>query len=375
MIHCLSKIGEDLFFEATKSKLILRTLNASRSAYFAFSLSHNFFEQYTLNNKDDSRCKVLLKPCLAVFRSLTTVDKCIVRESVEDAKLVFELHCKMGVRKTYRLNVEDCEPLQAIYDRASCRNRLVAKAKLLADSIGNFSGTPDEVTLVLQKNHATLRSYVDDQKADDLKAKVVNTTLTIGQDDFETFELARENIELTFCLKEMKAILGFCEAVSQPVSIFIDEGGKPILLSVKLYNAFEADFVLATLIDPNESGTQTSQPNKTSVTPSSSQDTQHSGSESSYKRVSPSQSQQSVQDPYSNQSINRLKTPPDSNANAGNKHARSEKDDEIQDISTPPKKKAKVASDDEIEDETAVWGNDLLKEDMDDEGGDVPSGQ
>jgi len=39
------------------------------------------------------------------------------------------------------------------------------------------------------------------------------------------------------------------------------------------------------------------------------------------------------------------------------------------------KKKAKVASDDEIEDETAVWGNDLLKEDMDDEGGDVPSGQ
>lgn len=44
--------------------------------------------------------------------------------------------------------------------------------------------------------------------------------------------------------------MGFCEKQPQPLSFYMDVEGKPILMSVSMTNTFEADFVLATLIDP-----------------------------------------------------------------------------------------------------------------------------
>jgi len=55
----------------------------------------------------------------------------------------------------------------------------------------------------------------------------------ISRQDFSTFQVteAGQNSEITFCLKEFKAILSFCEAVDNDIYFFYDCGGKPILLS------------------------------------------------------------------------------------------------------------------------------------------------
>ena len=37
--------------------------------------------------------------------------------------------------------------------------------------------------------------------------------------------------EITFCLKELKAALLFCEAQGRDVNIFFERSGKPILIS------------------------------------------------------------------------------------------------------------------------------------------------
>lgn len=87
MIKCLGKVGEELYLEAYPDKVrigciatsnlsqnsnvkfvyiiaqvLLKTLNANRSAYFSFCLVPSFFESYNLANTRCT-CKVLLKVC------------------------------------------------------------------------------------------------------------------------------------------------------------------------------------------------------------------------------------------------------------------------------------------------------------------------
>lgn len=91
MIKCLGKVGEELYLEAYPDKvcfgacrsifslllangepiltsfhlfsfqLLLKTLNAGRSAYFSFSLVKDFFEGPFTVESDRCTCKVLLK--------------------------------------------------------------------------------------------------------------------------------------------------------------------------------------------------------------------------------------------------------------------------------------------------------------------------
>jgi len=200
--------------------------------------------------------KCLVRVCLAVFRSLNNVEKCTMsmRNDVDEDKLIFQLHCKMGVRKTYKLELQEGAPLTAITNHEACPNRLVILPKLLAESFGNFPHTLGEVTICLDNNTATIRSYIDDQKSGDDNTSVsLKTELRLPVDDFEKYEMGGDGVEVTFSLKETKAILSFCETANQPIFIYIDDVGKPIILSVRVFQAYDAEFVLATLIDQNES--------------------------------------------------------------------------------------------------------------------------
>jgi hypothetical protein len=67
-----------------------------------------------------------------------------------------------GVKKTttYKLNIEDCEPLQAVYSHESCPHKIISRAKLLVDSISNFTGPIEEISLILTKNYVKIRSFL-----------------------------------------------------------------------------------------------------------------------------------------------------------------------------------------------------------------------
>lgn len=77
----------------------------------------------------------------------------------------------------------------------------------------------------------------------------MRTEITLLPQDFVEYEVDNRPMGLTFCLKEMKAILNFCESSGQHVNLFFEKPGKPILLVLEYFNVIEADFVLATLID------------------------------------------------------------------------------------------------------------------------------
>ena len=53
----------------------------------------------------------------------------------------------------------------------------------------------------------------------------IHTELTMQPDQFEEFQIGQED-SITFCLKELRAIIGFADTFALPISASFDDGGK-----------------------------------------------------------------------------------------------------------------------------------------------------
>jgi hypothetical protein len=122
------------------------------------------------------------------------VEKCTLRLDEVEQRLVFELLCKHGIKKLYKLAFEECEALQAVYSKDDVPNKLVGKQanpnihsinacthrmtnqshtssflatpKKILDCINNFHTQLDEISLIVAKDSVKIKSYVDDAKGE-----------------------------------------------------------------------------------------------------------------------------------------------------------------------------------------------------------------
>lgn len=87
--------------------------------------------------------------------------------------------------------------------------------------------------------------------------------------EMEEYEIMNDT-EATFCLKELRALLSFCDAFGQHISLLFERGGRPLVITTKLYGLLECDFVLATLADQRSTSQQS---NSSTATASNKQST------------------------------------------------------------------------------------------------------
>ncbi|XP_033098644.1 cell cycle checkpoint control protein RAD9A-like [Anneissia japonica] len=258
-IHCLARIGDELYIEPLEEGLALRTVNTSRSAYACFIFSPNFFSeyndgcgQYQSNSGDDDafRCRITMKSCLAVFKSLSSIEKsverCKIELSIQEARMVFQLYCKHGIVKTYNLTYQETETLQAVFSKDLCPNKIVANSRILSDTVSNFQTSLEEVSLNVTPEVISFKNYVDDEPD---PSKVMHTEMSLNPEEFQNYCIGVDT-EVTFCLKELRAILSFSDATSLPLSIHFETTGKPIVFCIESEEVVDASFVLATLADP-----------------------------------------------------------------------------------------------------------------------------
>ncbi|ESO94828.1 hypothetical protein LOTGIDRAFT_232267 [Lottia gigantea] len=267
-VHSLSKIGDELYFEPMQQGLAIRTVNSTRSAYAYILFAPSFFSNYDdgsslLNSngsdaeeEDIMRCKVNMKSILTVFKSLSSIEKSVERCKIslnnKDSRLVFQLYCKHGIVKTHNLAFIECETLQAVFSKDLTPNKLTAHPKLLCDAVVNFQNNQEEVTLIAKPDKISLKNYVEDEV--DPK-KVVLTEMHLNPKEFDTCQLGVD-AEITFCLKELRAILGLADVISLPLNIHFERAGRPVVISIDSDVTFEANFVLATLADVDTSSSQ-----------------------------------------------------------------------------------------------------------------------
>nr|XP_058925355.1 cell cycle checkpoint control protein RAD9A isoform X7 [Kogia breviceps] len=206
-----------------------------------------------------------------------TVEKCCIFLNGRSSRLVVQLYCKYGVKKTHNLSFQDCESLQAVFDPAVCPHVLCAPARVLGEAVLPFPPALAEVTLGIGRGHRViLRSYQEEagegtrrglgQGAEvgwagawpgfppvadptDSAAKAMVTEMSIGGEDFQQLQ-AQEGVAITFCLKEFRGLLSFAESANLSLSIYFDGPGRPAIFAIK-DSLLDGHFVLATLSEPD----------------------------------------------------------------------------------------------------------------------------
>ncbi|GMH33094.1 hypothetical protein BSKO_00928 [Bryopsis sp. KO-2023] len=268
----LSKTGaSELLIEAFPDKLILRSINSSRSAYLAVSLGFAFFDEFQVQGSV-VQAAVLLKHALVVFGSARVVRVSFQVAGVDD-KLTARLFCENGLRKVYGISLLETEVLNANVDESQYPVTMVAWARDLQGLLASFQSDQDELTIIAHPGGSTssgsceLRTFHDpaiSRKA----ASTLRTEVSFNsQSLFSEYEhTAQDSIDATFNVHDLKAVVYLFWQVGADVSIKMHSPGTPLVVQprwpasrsrrdMNLDMELDAKMVLATL-----AGSQISQP-------------------------------------------------------------------------------------------------------------------
>ncbi|XP_032526877.2 cell cycle checkpoint control protein RAD9A [Danaus plexippus] len=249
-VHALARFGDELYLESLPDCILLRTLNASESAYAMVKLNKNFFSHFNYNyysiENDGLKCKISMKSALNAFKSPAHMDKQVenleIKLDPHSSKLIFQLKCKHGIVKTHYVSILDCKAMQAIYTKDLVPNRITSSQRLFSEAIGNFQCSDDQVTLEVTSESLIIKNFGDTPT--DL-SRIIRSQVTIKPFEFSSYTIGTDT-NITFTMKEFRALLGFAEGLNLPVQLHFEITGKPAVFIVHNGTTIEAHFVLAT---------------------------------------------------------------------------------------------------------------------------------
>ncbi|CAH8479118.1 unnamed protein product [Schistosoma turkestanicum] len=245
-INSLGKLGHEVYFECGLNDLKIKTVNTSRSAFASVHFREVFFDKFTSSVHGGSlqRFKIPSLSCLNVFRLTSTLErsilKCKMFLSDQDTVLTVQYFCKFGIVKTYNMSIIDCEQLEAVYSIEGSANHLVLSARLLGEIINNFRLSSEELTILLDSGECTFQNHTFQTDP-----SVITTQIPLNATEFDVYQV-HSKCEVTFCQKELRVILSFCELISPMVRIYCDRPGKPIIFACTHETRLSARYVFAT---------------------------------------------------------------------------------------------------------------------------------
>jgi len=282
-IHCLAKIGDEVYMEPSKDSLALRTVNSSRSAYATYNFGSSFFssietdnEKGASTNMEEERCKVMVRSLLLPFRSLSvlekTVDSCTLQTGKEDDKMLVSLYCRHSVTKHFNLGLMECEALRVVYDKEKCSNNWIIQARVMQESNVHFLTTQEEVTMYVGMDSFRMKNFNDDYD----EKKHVHSEFNMIPADFDHFSISEET-SITFCLKELRSLLMFADYLQLAIHASFSQGGQPMVLTVSQGQFINCTYVLATLAEDGGVESERVAPPLTNLTTNTDTNTSHQG--------------------------------------------------------------------------------------------------
>jgi cell cycle checkpoint control protein RAD9A len=134
-----------------------------------------------------------------------------------------------------------------VYDLDSCTNSWTIQARVMQEANGNFLASQEEVSMQVGPDFFRLKNYSEEYD----EKKQVHTELSMHPGEFETYSI-RQETTVTFCLKELRSLIGFAEFLQLPITASFTSGGQPLVLTVNQSSSIppvSCVFVLATLAD------------------------------------------------------------------------------------------------------------------------------
>ncbi|CAM9580845.1 unnamed protein product, partial [Phaeothamnion confervicola] len=320
-VQCLGKVGKELFLEGTSQRLILRTLNDAKSCFCAFYFVNNgFFETFSSEfasqtqgggNSRSVSCKILIKAVYNILRTLRNVVRLVIFVEEEDdahiepclgfqvdaahrrsrrhrcpslppsplpafnAGAYIQMHCDYGIRKQHRFGLQDCEVLSAMFNRNEGSQFMCPPAQL-SQLFEHIHGAA-EVAVMVRPDVLCVRSYHHEAVGMTSLASraVLNTEMSIASSEFDEYRFEPPQgssgsgngddaaVELIFSLKEVRALLAFCEqSNADNIGTLFTGIGCPVMFQT-LSKTYSAELILATMeprVPPSHDGARSAVP-------------------------------------------------------------------------------------------------------------------
>ncbi|KIY00540.1 uncharacterized protein Z520_03203 [Fonsecaea multimorphosa CBS 102226] len=267
LLTCLAKFDEDVSLEATPQFLRLSSLNISKTAHAAFTLSSSFFNKYHFSPGPRTTsapalpkqwsCKLQIRALLSIFKrrlgdqrdkdtALETCD-CELQDNLDQAecRLVFRLNCRHGVVKTYRLFYEAGEILHAAFDKIGSTNYWSVSSRTLRDIVEYFGPKTDQLDWFFQNGKVTFTSYTEKiQAGREILKQPMHTSVALERKDFSDFNV-QEGLHIGTVVKDFRAIVAHAETMHSQVTARYSRGNRPLQISYG-ENGLQAEFTLMT---------------------------------------------------------------------------------------------------------------------------------
>lgn len=247
MIYCAAKIGEHLQLSwQSPSTLSLRAINPSHSTYAHFRCFAPFLSSTTPPTSGLSfklPCRSLLPP----FRSSQSILS--LRISTAKSCVVFSLHTRNALVKTFRVPVSDGRIGVTAFDKRTVSCTLSARASLFMDVLAHFHARLDEITFSPSQPSMRVASFVDD--VSNPANVILRTEMTLAAREFDTYTFAKPHeLSLTIFCKYFRAALDFCEPFDAPLRMWYEKSGHPVLFELAATGTsaealFDAQFIFA----------------------------------------------------------------------------------------------------------------------------------
>lgn len=169
-VQSFARVGAELFIEAQPDGLSIRTVNRTKSAFAMILFRPEFFTSYDMaaaSSTAANHCKVSVKSCMSVFKSMRNVEELRISMDAVRYKLKFEFSCRLEMTKTHYICVLEQESLQAVFHAAdSMPNVLTAGHKLFEEIVGNFQANEEELTLDASGAELVVKNFVEGATVD-----------------------------------------------------------------------------------------------------------------------------------------------------------------------------------------------------------------
>lgn len=245
-VQTLTKIGDELYVIADDKTLSLKAFGASRSSYLCFRFERRFFSGTEAADEAASgyRGKLSARSSLLAFRSVQalerSVEECVFQLCGDQALVV--LRFRRGLSKRFWLPLVEYEELHFSFEPDAYASSVCGQAKLLSDVLANFPPSVPEVTLRLSPRGLDVCTHLE--AADSQRA--VRTSVSVQAAELDDVRCDDGGtVELTLCLRALRAVLGFCEGLTTRLQL--DAPGRPLVGSLDGVPGLEATFVSATL--------------------------------------------------------------------------------------------------------------------------------
>lgn len=245
LVNALSKIGDDVYLEAKKDYLSLKSVNMTTTAYCTVHLRDIFFSSYEVS-QIDLQCRIAVKGMLSVFKSFGYKDKkmefCKIELEEDPVKIVFRFKYKHDVMVVRALYLSDGEAVNIVYNKDNNNSYMGATAQLFGQVLSNFQLHDDDMSLDVTSQRALIRNYIT---GDTAVTKGVRSQITLMAGEFSSFKITRDTA-ITFSLKPFRAAVSLADTTALGMLLNFDTAGRPALIEVK-NPTFEVNFVIATL--------------------------------------------------------------------------------------------------------------------------------